>query len=64
MELLDEKQVAKLLKVSLASIRRWRQLRTGPTYVKAGALVRYRLNDIEAWLEEREVRAEAAGDAH
>ncbi|HET8579396.1 MAG TPA: hypothetical protein VFL31_00205 [Nitrospiraceae bacterium] len=35
MELLDEKQVAKLLRVSLASVRRWRQHKAGPTYIKA-----------------------------
>jgi hypothetical protein len=41
MELLDEKQLARLLRVSLASVRRWRQRKTGPTYIKAGACVRY-----------------------
>mgnify|MGYP000014695888 FL=1 len=63
MELLDEKQVAKLLRVSLASVRRWRQRKTGPTYIKAGACVRYRREDVEAWLRGREVKPEAAFDA-
>lgn len=36
MELLDEKQVAKLLQVSLASVRRWRERKTGPTYQSRG----------------------------
>lgn len=63
MELLDEKQVAKLLRVSLASVRRWRQHKAGPTYIKAGACVRYRREDVDAWLRTREVRPEAGSDA-
>jgi predicted DNA-binding transcriptional regulator AlpA len=63
MELLDEKQVAKLLRVSLASVRRWRQQKVGPTYIKAGACVRYRREDVDAWLCTREVRPEASSDA-
>jgi predicted DNA-binding transcriptional regulator AlpA len=63
MELLDEKQVAKLLRVSLASVRRWRQHKVGPTYIKAGACVRYRREDVDAWLRTREVRPGASSDA-
>lgn len=56
MELLTEKQVARLLRVSLASVRRWRQRKTGPTYIKVGACVRYRREDVETWLRSRELR--------
>jgi len=48
--LLNEREVAQLLRVSVATIRRWRLLKRGPCYVKAGASVRYRTHDIEAWL--------------
>jgi hypothetical protein len=51
------------LRVSLASVRRWRQRETGPTYIKAGACVRYRREDVEAWLRGREVKPEATCDA-
>jgi len=44
-------------------VRRWRHRKTGPTYIKAGACVRYRREDVEAWLRGREVKPEAAFDA-
>jgi predicted DNA-binding transcriptional regulator AlpA len=62
-ELLDERQVAALLKVSLASVRRWRQLKAGPTFIKVGTCVRYRREDVEDWLRAREVKPEVPCDA-
>jgi len=48
---LTEKEVAKQIKVSLASLRRWRLLQRGPRFIKVGALVRYRAEDLEQWME-------------
>jgi excisionase family DNA binding protein len=48
---LTEKEVAKQIKVSLASLRRWRLLQRGPRFIKVGALVRYRAEDLDQWLE-------------
>jgi predicted DNA-binding transcriptional regulator AlpA len=48
--LLDEHAVAKFYGVSVATVRRWRWLRTGPKFYKLGASVRYRLADLEAYL--------------
>jgi excisionase family DNA binding protein len=48
--LLTEKQVAEQLQVSLGSIRRWRLENRGPRFVKVGALVRYRQNELDNWL--------------
>jgi predicted DNA-binding transcriptional regulator AlpA len=50
--LLNEFQVAALLNVSVATIRRWRLFRQGPKYLKIGAVsVRYKAEDLTAWLE-------------
>jgi hypothetical protein len=46
---LTEKDVAKQINVSLASLRRWRLEQPGPRFVKVGALVRYRPEDLEQW---------------
>jgi predicted DNA-binding transcriptional regulator AlpA len=46
--LLNEHEVASYLKISVASVRRWRLLRTGPKFLKIGAAVRYRREDVEA----------------
>ncbi len=48
--LMTETEVAKRLNVSLASIRRWRLERRGPAFVKVGALVRYRPEQLDDWL--------------
>jgi len=48
---LTEKEVAEQIKVSLASLRRWRLLQRGPRFIKVGALVRYRVEDLEQWME-------------
>ena len=50
LNLLTEDEVAKQLTVSVASMRRWRLERRGPHFVKVGSLVRYRQEDLEAWL--------------
>ena len=69
LDLLTEDDVAKQLHVSVASLRRWRLLGRGPQFHKVGALVRYRPEEVEAWLvgqptggvsrERREARLEA-----
>jgi len=48
---LTEKEVARQINVSLASLRRWRLMQRGPRFVKVGALVRYRPEDLEHWME-------------
>jgi predicted DNA-binding transcriptional regulator AlpA len=51
--LLNEYQVAEMLGVSVATVRRWRLLRQGPRFLKLGALCKYRIEDIALWLESR-----------
>jgi excisionase family DNA binding protein len=46
-----EKEVARQLNVSLASLRKWRLAQRGPRFVKVGALVRYRPEELERWME-------------
>ena len=52
-ELLTERDVARITGLSVASVRRWRLLRQGPKYIKIGAAVRYRPEDITSWLASR-----------
>jgi predicted DNA-binding transcriptional regulator AlpA len=51
--LLNEHDVARLTGLSVASVRRWRLFGHGPRYLKLGAAVRYKAEDISAWLESR-----------
>lgn len=52
-ELLDEHDVATRLSVSVQTIRRWRMLRRGPKFVKVGFHVRYKPEDVAAWLNQQ-----------
>lgn len=49
--LLNEHDVARIIGVSVASVRRWRLLHQGPKYRKLGAAVRYSPDDLAAWIE-------------
>lgn len=51
--LLNEHDVARITGLSVASVRRWRLLRQGPKYLKIGAAVRYRAEDLSMWLKSR-----------
>jgi len=44
--LLSEQETASALGVSVPTLRRWRQLRIGPAYVKLGRRVVYCPNDL------------------
>jgi predicted DNA-binding transcriptional regulator AlpA len=52
--LLNEHEVAELVGLSVASVRRWRILKTGPRFIKvSGSAVRYRPEDLKAYLDRR-----------
>lgn len=58
--LLNEREVAHITGLSVGSVRRWRLLCQGPKYLKIGAAVRYKPEDISAWLESRPSGGSAA----
>ena len=49
--LLNEHEVSNICAIQVATLRKWRTLRRGPRFLKIGALVRYRPDDISAWFE-------------
>jgi predicted DNA-binding transcriptional regulator AlpA len=49
--LLTEKDLSRLLPISLHALRRWRSEGRGPRYIKVGPLVRYRPEDIDEFLD-------------
>lgn len=48
--LLDTREVAAYLKVSEATLSRWRTDKKGPPFLRMGGITRYRVEDVEAWL--------------
>jgi len=57
--LLDEKELSRLLRVSIGTLRLWRTLSRGPRYRKVGQLVRYAPSDVQEWLDRRPFGGEA-----
>jgi len=50
--LLSPAELASYLAVPLATVYRWRSRREGPCGIRVGRHVRYRLEDVERWLDE------------
>jgi predicted DNA-binding transcriptional regulator AlpA len=59
--LLNEQEVAGLLGLSVATMRRWRLIRNGPKWIKlpGSSAVRYRPEDIRSYVDSRATHAEA-----
>ncbi len=51
-EYLTTQQVAQMTGFSLKSLEAMRHKRNGPPYLKVGARVRYRAEDVRAWIEQ------------
>ena len=50
-QLLNEHEVASTCGISVLTLRKWRSLRRGPRFLKIGSLVRYRPQDVAAWID-------------
>jgi Helix-turn-helix domain len=48
-------------KLSLRTLRRWRQEGIGPAYVKVGRRVMYRPSDVETWTREHTIDPREGG---
>lgn len=53
--LMNSQQAAQHLGVRNETMATWRHRGTGPNYIKVGSTVRYRKNDLEDFLRQREV---------
>ena len=56
--LLTETQVAELLQIKPATLKRWRWSGIGPTFCKIGGSVRYKRSELERFI------ADSTNDAH
>ncbi len=52
-ELLDSEATASFLGLNPRTLGNWRLIGRGPRFIKVGNLVRYRLSDLEAWLDQQ-----------
>ena len=51
--LLNEREVATSCSISVLTLRKWRSIKRGPKFIKISTLVRYRPEDIDAWIAEQ-----------
>ena len=51
--LFNEYDVADIFRLSVATMRHWRLTGKGPKWLKLGSAVRYRPEDVQAYLDER-----------
>lgn len=49
-QLLNEREAAKLLRISVQLLRKWRANGRGPEHIKLGTCVRYSIEDIERYI--------------
>lgn len=58
-ELLTAKQLSEIIGISVDTLANDRYLRQGLPYIKIGKRVRYRLDDVMAYIESKTVRSDA-----
>ncbi len=63
MHTLTETEVAEMLRCTKAALRKWRREGRGPRFIRVGRLVRYRLADVEEFLESNASSSRAASNA-
>lgn len=51
---ISTEELAELLAVPIATVRRWRYMGGGPAGIKLGRHVRYERREVERWLLERQ----------
>lgn len=62
-KLIEEKDLAESLQVSLGTLRTWRTEGKGPRFHRIGQLIRYSPSDVKDWLVSRQGGGEAAAVA-
>lgn len=50
-KLLDNAQVAEILGIKPATLRKWRHLNKGPRWIKLGRRAMYKPEDVTAWID-------------
>ncbi len=57
-QILNDVEAAKTLNVATQTLRNWRTARRGPAYLKLGRSVRYRVEDLQDYMEKCRIQPE------
>ena len=52
---INEKEVANITGIAVQTLRNWRFQQTGPPYCKLGRMVRYSVDDLVRFMEEKKI---------
>jgi len=55
---ITDREAAAILGYSVQSLRNWRWLRKGPSYIVRGRSIRYSLQEIISWMEQGRISPE------
>jgi predicted DNA-binding transcriptional regulator AlpA len=58
-EFVSDAELARRLGLSPATLQKWRSQAKGPRWVRMGRAIRYRVSDVEAWVNAQTVGGEA-----
>ncbi|HEC32598.1 MAG TPA: DNA-binding protein [Deltaproteobacteria bacterium] len=56
--MLNDREAARFLGLAPQTLRNWRSQGKGPSYVKIGNAVRYRMEDLEKYIQSRRINLE------
>ena len=59
MKLMTPREVSEAFGISEHTLAKWRVAGAGPIYIRVGSCIRYRLSDLEEWLQSRERKPHA-----
>ena len=59
-QVVDEKMAAEILYVAVQTLRNWRHQRKGPPYLKISRAVRYKVEDLENFMDSNRIDPEKA----
>ena len=59
---INEREVSRITRLALQTLRNYRSKGTGPVYCKLGRSVRYPLADLVRWLESHRIQTNETGN--
>jgi hypothetical protein len=62
LQLLNQRQAAEVLAVNPRTMEGWRCRGDGPPFIRLGRVIRYRLQDLHTWLEDRTFQSTTEAD--
>jgi hypothetical protein len=55
-QMMNDRQAAKLLNIGLQTLRNWRSQHRGPDYIKIGRSIRYNATDLRKFIKSKKIQ--------